>query len=60
MRITFVIPTLFTGGVEIQAIAQANELIKRGIQVQVIILSEVDTMKKELKSEIILFRNNAR
>jgi len=60
MRITFVIPTLFTGGVEIQAIVQANELIKRGIPVQVIILSEVDTMKEELKSEIILFRNNAR
>ena len=60
MRITFVIPTLFTGGVEIQAIAQANELIKRGVPVQIIILSEVDTMKDELKSEIILFRNNAR
>lgn len=60
MRITFIIPTLFTGGVEIQAIAQANELIKRGVPVQLIILSEVDTMKEELKSEIILFRNNVR
>lgn len=60
MRITFVIPTLYTGGVEVQAIAQVNELIKRDILVQVIILSEVDAMKIELKSKTVLFRNNIR
>lgn len=60
MRVTFIIPNLFTGGVEIQAITQANELVHRGIPVQFIVLSDVDTMKGNLQKEIIFFKNNVR
>jgi glycosyltransferase involved in cell wall biosynthesis len=60
MRITFIIPNLFTGGVEIQAITQANELVKRGVSIQFIVLSDVDVMKEELAKEIIYYKNNVR
>ena len=60
MRITFIIPNLFTGGAEIQAIAQANELINRGVSIQFIVLSDVDIMKEELAKEIVFYKNNVR
>lgn len=60
MRITFIIPNLFTGGVEIQAITQANELIKNGTSIQFIVLSDVDTMKEDLAKGIIFYRNNVK
>ncbi len=49
---------MFTGGVEIQAIVQANELVNRGVLIQFIVLSDVDTMKEDLAKEIIFYKNN--
>ena len=61
-RICFVLPSLVTAGAELQAIEQINELIKRGVEVCLVILSttieEPLIDKLSLPSERILRLNN--
>lgn len=52
MKVSFIIPSLATGGAEIQTIAQANEMSIRGINIQVIVLSKNDNLKISLNSNI--------
>lgn len=54
MRISIIVPTLSTGGMELQAINQANELSRRGIDVQVIILSDADCLRSQLSEKILV------
>src|SRR6218665_505281 len=48
ISITYIIPSLGSGGAENQTIIQARELIKRGISCQIIVLSD----NLELQNEI--------
>ncbi|MCO5286237.1 MAG: glycosyltransferase family 4 protein [Chitinophagaceae bacterium] len=60
MKITYIIPSLNEGGAEILTIAQANELVKRGVKVQVIILSDNSKLVRELDPAITIFILNER
>ncbi len=58
MRITIIVPTLCMGGMELQAINQANELSRRGIPVQMIVLSDATDLKHLLSKDVIVFSHN--
>ena len=51
-KICFVLPSLVTAGAELQAIEQINELVKRGIEVSLVILST--TVEEPLIDELSL------
>ena len=61
-RICFALPSLVTAGAELQAVEQINELVKRGVEVCLVILSstveEPLIEKLSLPSERILRLNN--
>ena len=51
-KICFVLPSLVTAGAELQAIEQINELVKRGVEVSLVILST--TVEEPLIDELSL------
>ena len=51
-RITYILPTLVTGGAEVQSITQLNEFARRNVDVQLIILSKRNFMSDKLDPRI--------
>ncbi len=54
MKISILIPTLNLGGAETQTINQINALVERGVEVQLIVLSNEVDLQKQLTDQVEL------